>query len=73
MTNYFDNIAFLTEKTSLTPSEIDSWTFQQLELYIASLKKKLEKETASQQNQSTNNPFSSVSKQLQSYFNKLRK
>lgn len=44
MTNYFDNVVYLTRNTSITMTELDDWSWFEFEYYITSLKQALEKE-----------------------------
>lgn len=44
MTNFFDNVVYLTRNTSVTLSEIDHWSYFEFEMYLHSLRTKLEQE-----------------------------
>jgi hypothetical protein len=51
MTNYNDNLVFLVRNTSLTPSEVNTWSYFEFEMFLHTLKEQLDKEAAEKKKQ----------------------
>lgn len=69
MTNYFDNVVFLTRNTSLTLTELDNWSWFEFEMYIIHLKQALDKEQEENKRQQMQEAKQSASirSQMQAY------
>lgn len=44
MTNFFDNLVFITRNSSITLTELDNWSYFEFEMYMTKLNQQLEKE-----------------------------
>lgn len=69
MTNYFSNVVFLTRNSSITLSEIDGWSYFELEMYMHAFKQALDQEKEEQKKQAAADAKQSASMraQLRSY------
>jgi hypothetical protein len=79
MTNWFENLVYLTRNTSLTPEAIDSMSWYEYEMFFMTLSKALEQEAEKQKQQEKinnrqANPMNSMGQQMRNWFgSKLNK
>lgn len=69
MTNYFDNLVFITRNTSITATELNSWPYFDYAMYMHSLSETLKKEEEHRKRQKEAQDRSMQS-QMQKYLRK---